>query len=127
MSVLMDIVETSQRRADAMKRTIRACRHGTMPNGAPGLESIPSDVLGAGVTKAFYEGYEVLVRAKQSSSDQATPACPSPALSTHPSATARTSFYSSAVVWSMPWTSLCTRPGLSRHLPWATARGITGK
>lgn len=30
---------------------------------APGLESIPADIRATGVTKSFYEGYEVLVRA----------------------------------------------------------------
>ncbi|KAI1798319.1 hypothetical protein LXA43DRAFT_1107377 [Ganoderma leucocontextum] len=57
------LMETAQRRADAMKRTIRACKRGPVPNGAPGIDSIPADIRAVGINKAFYEGYEVFVRA----------------------------------------------------------------
>ncbi|KAM5534768.1 hypothetical protein V8D89_011632, partial [Ganoderma adspersum] len=56
------LMETAQRCADAMKRTIRTCKQGPLPNGAPGLDSIPADIRATGIGKAFYEGYEVLVR-----------------------------------------------------------------
>ena len=56
-------VETAQRRADAIKRTIRGLKQGPVPCGAPGIEAIPADIRAGGVTTAFYEGFEVLVRA----------------------------------------------------------------